>query len=199
MSKLHKNKGFKHYSFSGMYPVEKDYVYKGDEIYNILIRSYNKTIIDEIQKCMVNLKNKDFVITNVEKREWVNKKIDFVDSLTPTVGILKRNNKPCNWNIMKDDKMLLENQLYNNIIKKYNVLNDTNIMSKYQDIIKMIQIKNNCPIYIQYKGTSVMGYKIRIYFQDNEIAQNIANLASVEGIGSKNSSLGMGFVKSYFI
>jgi hypothetical protein len=44
-----------------------------------------------------------------------------------------------------------------------------------------------------------MGYKIRIYFQDNEIAQNIANLASVEGIGSKNSSLGMGFVKSYFI
>ena len=197
LSKLHKEKDFKHYSFSGLYPIEKDKIYKANEIYCIIIRSYKKEIIDELIKCFMNLKNDTFVVTNTNYKEWLtNKQVNYVDSLTPTIIMLKDKDKI--WEARKRDLKLLEQSIFLNAISKYQMLNNDIINYKYEDIIDNISVKNNIAIIVNYKNIKLLGYKLRVKFKQNIKAQNIANLVTVEGLGAKNSTLGMGFVKPYF-
>lgn len=195
LSCLHKQSGFKHYSFSGLYPIEKDNIYKADEIYSFLIRSCDKKIITEIMKCMTNFKNEDFITTNTTLKEWDYKQINYVDNLTPTIITLKNGRR---WNKDIDGEEIAKENIFNNLVRKYNSLNKTDFTFKYEDIIKNVKIKSKCAIIINYKNVKFLGYKFRVEFQENNIAQEIANLAVVEGIGEKNSSFGMGFVKPYF-
>ena len=195
LSCLHKSRGLKHYCFSGLYPVEKDNIYKADEIYSFMIRSYDKKITDEFFRIMNNFKNDDFIVTEITTKTWYHKNIEHIDNLTPTVFTLKNGQR---WNKDIHGIEIAKESVFNNLIKKYNSLNGTNFNFNYRDIIKEFTVKSKCAIIINYKGVKFLGYKLRIVFQDNAIAQEIANLAVVEGIGEKNSSFGMGFVKPYF-
>jgi CRISPR-associated endoribonuclease Cas6 len=195
LSCLHKSKGFKHISYSGLYPIEKDGVYKANEIYEFLFRSYKSDIIYEEQKCLEGLENDDFIVTSVICKVWDHKNIDYIDNLTPTILTMKSGQR---WNKDVDKVDIAKEGIFKNLIRKYNSLNDTNFKFEYKDIIKNIIIKSKCAIVINYKNVKFLGYKFRIYFQNNSIAQELANLAVVEGIGEKNSSFGMGFVKPYF-
>lgn len=195
LSCLHKRKGFKHYSFSGLYPVEKDYIYKADEIYNFLFRTYKKDIADEFIRVIQKTKNDDFVVTDVSLRIWQHKEINYVDNITPTVITLKDGIR---WNKDTHGIEIAKESVFKNLVKKYNSLNNTNFKFRYDDIIKDIEVKSKCAIVVNYKNIQVLGYKLRISYKDNSIAQEIANLSVVEGIGEKNSSFGMGFVKPYF-
>lgn len=195
LSCLHQSTGLKHYSFSGLYPTEKDNVYKADEIYSFLFRSYDVKIINEFIKCMHGLENKDFIVTEVLLKTWKHKNIKYVDNLTPTIITLKHGVR---WNKDIHGTEIAKKSIFNNLIKKYNSLNDTSFEFKYEDIIKNIENKSKCAIIVNYKCIQFLGYKFRIEFKENSIAQEIANLSVVEGIGEKNSSFGMGFVKPYF-
>jgi CRISPR-associated endoribonuclease Cas6 len=195
LSCLHKSTGLKHYNFSWLYPIEKDKCYKADEIYSFLFRSHDIKLINEFIKCIDNIKNDDFIVTNVILKSWDYKEIDYVDNLTPTVITLKDGIR---WNKETHGTEVAFTGLFNNLIKKYNSLNNTNFNFSYSDIIKDIEVKSNIAIVFKYKGILILGYKFRIRFQENSIAQEIANMAVIEGIGEKNSSMGAGFVKPYF-
>lgn len=195
LSCLHTNKGLKHYSFSGLYPIEQDRVYKEDEIYSYLFRTYNENMAHEFLKCIKGIKNDDFVVTDVIIRSWKHRDIKYVDSLTPTVITLKDGLR---WNKDIHGIEIAKEQIFKNLIRKYNSLNNTNFTFNYCDIIKEISLKNKSLKILNYKGIKILGYKLRVEFQENNIAQEIANLSVVNGIGEKNSSFGMGFVKPYF-
>lgn len=194
LSCLHKSKGFKHYSFSGLYPIERDYVYKSDEIYSFLFRTHDKEVANEFVKSIMNLNNDDFITTEVSLKTWNYENIKHIDNLTPTVFTL---NNGLRWNL-NDGMEIAKERIFNNLMKKYNCFNNTSFSFGYNDMIDDIIIKNECPIVINYKGIKFLGYKFRVKFKENPIAQEIANFAVVDGIGEKSSSFGMGFVKPYF-
>lgn len=195
LSCLHQATGLKHYSFSGLYPIEKDNFYKADEIYSFLFRSYKKQIVDEFVKSLNNLKNDDFIVTNIKVRDWEHRDIKYVDNLTPTVFTLKDGMR---WNKDIHGIEIAKESIFKNLIRKYNSLNNTKFEFKYEDIIKDIIVKSRCAIVLNYKGIKILGYKFRVEFENNGMAQEIANLSVAEGLGEKNSSFGMGFVKPYF-
>ena len=45
---IHQKDGFKHYSFGGFMPFEKEKVYKQGSTYNFIIRSLDKNFIDTL-------------------------------------------------------------------------------------------------------------------------------------------------------
>ncbi|MBU3092742.1 CRISPR-associated endoribonuclease Cas6 [Clostridium sp. CF011] len=195
LSSLHKTTDFKHYSFSGLYPIEKDNIYKADEIYSFLFRSYKKGIIEEVATAIKGLKNYDFIVTNIKTKDWEHRDIKYIDNLTPAVITLKDGMR---WNKDTHGVGIAKESIFKNLMRKYNSLNSTKFELNYEDIIKDIAVKSKCAIILNYKGIKILGYKFRVEFQENSIAQEIANLAVAEGIGEKNSSFGMGFVKPYF-
>lgn len=200
LQELHsKHRAFKHYCFSGMYPVETDMIYKEGEIYNILIRSYKWELLNEFKKNMVELSNDNFCVINVNTiKEYHKQNIEYIDTLTPTIVTVSENNKSKCWNIKNDNLEYFNQAIFNNLSKKYNDLQGINQTFNYEDIIDDIEIKNKYAIITNYKGIKFLGYKIRIYFKDNNIAQEFANLSIAEGVGEKNSSIGHGFTKPYF-
>lgn len=195
LSELHKNIGLKHYSYSGLYPIEQDSIYKADEIYSFIFRSYNNKIINEFITSMQTLENDDFIVTNVSTKRYKCKSIQFVDNLTPTIITLQDGIR---WNKEIHGVEVAKESIFKNLMKKYNSLYNTSFDFKYEDVIKDISVKSKCAIIVNYKGVKFLGYKFRVEFQNNGIAQEIANISVVEGIGEKNSSFGMGFVKPYF-
>lgn len=195
LSNVHKKqKAFKHYCLSGLYPIEKNRIYKEDNVYSFMIRSYNSTLIKNLQKCLINLENDMFVVMNVDLFIYNKSNIEYVDTLTPTI-IIKDN--LC-WNIHSDDTSYFKKYIFMNLANKYNSLQGLKMNFNYDDIIKDIEIKNSHAITFDYKGIKMLSYKLRIYFHENNIAQEFANLSIAEGIGQKNSSMATGFCKPYF-
>ncbi|WP_252225246.1 MULTISPECIES: CRISPR-associated endoribonuclease Cas6 [unclassified Clostridium] len=196
LKQLHTKKGkYKEYCLSGMYPIEQEKIYKQGEVYNILIRSYKHNIIKNLHSCLKDLENDNFIIINVNDiKRYKKSNIDYIDTITPT--IVTKDNR-C-WNYLKDSKEYFDKAIFNNLVKKYNYLQGINQIFNYEDVIDEINIRNKYAIIINYKGVKFLGYKIRVYFKDNNIAQEFANLSIAEGVGEKNSSFGQGFVKPYF-
>ena len=186
----------KHYSLSGLYPIEKDMIYKADESYNFLIRSYKKEIINEFKHCLDNLSNEVFDVIMVNKKEYDKSNVEYVDTLTPTMITIKEQ-KTC-WTHNNHSKEYFVQALFNNLCRKYNTLQGIRQDFNILDVIENVEIKSPSAIVTNYKNIKFLGYKIRVYFKDNNIAQEFANLAIAEGVGEKNSSFGQGFTKPYF-
>lgn len=195
LSCLHKDTGFKHFSYGGLYPIEKDGIYKADETYILTLRTYKTDIKNELIKCLDNLKNDDFVAIDVNSKDITHRDINYIDSLTPTIVTLKGGKR---WQKEINTSEELETALFKNLLRKYNHLNNLSLEIKQEDVIKGIDIKSKCAIIINYKGIKFLGYKFRIYFKENMIAQELAQICEVEGMGEKNSSFGAGFVKAYY-
>ncbi|HBJ1650428.1 TPA: hypothetical protein LA460_000332 [Clostridium botulinum] len=197
LAELHKQKKiFKHYCFSGLYNIESDKIYKEETIYTFMIRSYKQEIINNLQVCLNGLDNDVFTVIEIERVQYSKSNINYIDTLTPVVITNKDTCK--SWNILKDDIKYFNTAIFNNLVKKYNSLEGISQQFNYNDIITNMEIKNKYAIVISYKGVKFLGYKVRIYFKDNSIAQELANLCVAEGIGEKNSSFGQGFCKPYF-
>lgn len=196
MKKLHlKKKSFKHYCLSGLYPVDK--IYKEDECYTFMIRSYKKDMINNLQKCLDGLENDVFVVIDTQIKVYkYSNNIKYIDTITPT--IITHLERQQSWNILKDDKDYFCSRLFENLNNKYNSLENIVQHFDYDNIIDKVEFKNKCAIIVEYKGVKFLGNKIRIYFKENNIAQQFANLCIAEGVGEKNSSFGQGFCKPYF-
>jgi CRISPR-associated endoribonuclease Cas6 len=194
LSVLHKGKDLKHYSLSGLYPIETDRIYKADETYNFLIRSYKKDIINEFEYSLKSLSNEIFNVIMIIKKEYDKSNVQYVDTLTPT---MMTKDFRC-WSHNKDTKEEFLHAIFNNLCHKYNTLQGIRQEFNMEDIIENFEIKSKCAIITNYKGIKLLGYKLRVYFKNNNIAQEFANLSIAEGLGEKNSSCGQGFTKPYF-
>lgn len=195
LAELHKRgRTFKHYCFSSFYPCELDKIYKKENYYTFLIRSSKGNIINALKESLDGLENDIIETMDIENVEYKKSNIDYIDTLTPV--IVTKDNR--SWNILKDDKAFFDKAIINNLVKKFNELENISIETNYNDIVDRITIKNKYAIIVNYKGIKMLGYKVRIYFKNNIIAQEIANITLCDGVGEKNSSCGQGFCKPYF-
>lgn len=197
LKKLHKRNGFKGYSFSRLIPFERDF-YKNGEMYDFYIRSLDKKIIIDFKDSLNMLENDTFVVLDTEliDREQ-NKLIKECYTATPLVITVTKDNKLYSWK-PGDDIEVLKNSIAGNLAKKYNYVNGTNVYINTNDIIEDIVVKNSYPIVIKYKGITTFGNNVSIFFKENSIAQELAKVSYFLGLGTKNSSLGCGFVKPIF-
>lgn len=194
MTVIHKNKGLKGYSFSGLYPIEKGSVYKKYTIYSFIIRTTSQTINNEVLLCLKGIKNESYAISEIGTVVRNSSVIDYVDCITPAIVTLNNGKR---WNKDIDSIDEIKISIENNLLKKYSNIIGEDIKNK--DIIKDIEVKSRCGIVINYKNIKMVGYKFRVYFNSHTEAQKIANMSIALGIGEKNSALGMGFVKPYFV
>lgn len=193
-----KKKGFKNYSWCTLYPIEKDYIYKSNDVYRFTIRSYDMKLIDAFEKSLLNTRNDKFVVLQIDKSIRGYKKVDELITITPSIITIRdENNKLTSWNKDNSENVLQELSInvFNNLCKKYKENFKEDIILKKEDVIEDINILSNHGLVINYKNIKMLGYKIKVKFKENEIAQKLANAAIVLGLLEKNSTLGCGFVK----
>lgn len=193
MTSIHKSIGLKGYSFSGLYPIEKDSVYKSNTSYTFIIRTVSQTINNEIKVCLMGTENANMIVYDIQSIIRNNSYIDYVDTLTPAISTMNNSKR---WNMNVDSMESIKKLIINNLSRKCNVFLGKEI--DVDNIIEYIDIKSKCGIVIHYKNMKMIGYKFRVAFKDNAEAQQVANMSIALGIGEKNSSLGLGFVKPYF-
>jgi hypothetical protein len=196
LKEIHQKQGFKKYCISGATPFEK-INYKEAELYDFLIRTKDLKLIQNLRIAANDFENNDLMFLDTELKIIDNraKKIDLIETITPAVAVLRdeKTNKTISWTKEKG-LPVLEKALLNNLIKKSGL----EITDK-SNLIKEIKLSSDYPVVINYKNkVKIMGYKLKVKFEDNEIAQKLANIAVFEGVLTKNASLCCGFVKAFY-
>jgi len=192
---LHKEIGFKHYTFDNFYPIQRDGIYKEGNIYQITIRSLNENLIKTLSKTLrLNIDNPNFSIVQTSQKTINQSFISEIYSATPVIVTMKDGKY---W-VKEDDLMILHKQLQDNLIKKYQDFFAHNIKTS-QTFIQLFELKNNRLQTIQTDklhshGVPVKFYgnKFRIVPNEDEISQKLAFIALACGLGEKNS-FGGGF------
>lgn len=195
LATLHKGKGYKGYSLSSLSPTEKDGIYNKDEIYEFTIRSFNFQLIDRFKKSFEKFKSETFIVFSIRSHLIDIKYIKEAHCLTPAIITLENENKLKCLNLLKDDVEKAKNQIFVNLLKKYNFFNKLQLKLEYSDIFEDIVPLHNIAIICNYKGIKLLGYKYLLKFKNNEIAQQIAEIALVNGIGEKNT-ISFGFINT---
>ena len=197
----HQSKGFKHYTFGGLFPIEKERVYKKDSSYTFAIHSVNENLINilshELRK---NINNPDILVVETTKKRVKQFFISELYTVTPVIVSIENG---LYWTTDKDgDIVKLQKQLHDNLEKKYQDFYGEKIKAK-QNFIQLLEIKNRVPqsIYITKNDTKVESKEIRIRFfgnkfkivpHEDDVSQKLAFLALGSGLGEKNS-FGGGF------
>ncbi len=184
---FHKKNIYKNYCFDAMYPIEKDKVYKCGNIYTFTIRTINKELADYFNTVLANEYNDLIKCLTTEIRILPKKIIEKIYSLTPV--IIKNDSGYWRENLSLED---FEKRLKENLIKKYNYINNTKIDEDF-DLYLSIEFKNKKPYAVNYKNIKLLGDKISINISDNKIAQDLAYMALGTGLCEFNSR-GGGFM-----
>ncbi|WP_252231970.1 CRISPR-associated endoribonuclease Cas6 [Clostridium sp. ZBS15] len=185
--KFHKSNKFKYYCFDSLYPIEKDKVYKKNNVYTLTIRTIDKNLAKFFNNVLVNEFDNYIKALTSEIRIIPKKHIDKIYSITP--AIMKSNNGYWKSKMTIDD---FERRLKENLIKKYNSILDTKINEDF-DLYTTIEFKNKKPIATSYKEIKLLGDKISLNIAENEMAQNLAYMSIGTGI-LENNGRGFGFI-----
>lgn len=189
LSLLHKsNDRYKHYSFSGLYPIEEDKVYKKGGLYSFTLMSPKTELINAFKTALLTHRDNIFVCCNTELIKFSKPIIREIESITPCV-ITYEGNK----SLMQKRLMLIQDRVRVNAIRKYNDIFKKNIGEDFE-FIQGITILNNKPIRVNYKNGKIFGFKLKINVNSDEISQDIAKIIVQSGILEKNS-IGLGFCK----
>lgn len=184
LKEIHKKNTYKNYVFCNLYPIQKDGIYKQNNIYFFDLRGIEFNKLLKLKQVIQNSENQYFktIQSNLQTHEQI--KINKLISLTPAIITTPKGDYD-----IKDDMNLAKNRILANIQKKYkNIYNtEANV-----DFIKEIKKTNRLPIKIPYKNINMLGNKFVIEVKDDPVSQNLAYLALSVGILEKNS-LGLGF------
>ena len=189
---IHEVNKFKYYCFDGLYPIEKDKVYKQDNIYTLTLRTIDKKLADFFYKVLENESNDIFKGLRSEIRIIPKKHIDKIFSVTP--AILKTENGYWKQNLTLDD---FERRLKENLIKKYNYIMDTKINEDFE-LYNSIEFNNKKPFAVSYKNVKLLGDKITLNAADNAMAQELLYMSIGTGILEMNSR-GQGFINYRYL
>lgn len=186
-AELHSQNRYKYYCYDSLYPIEKDKVYKKDQIYTLTIRTLHANLAKYFSECVVNTYTDKLKGLTAQVRIIPKKHIDVMYTLTP--AILK-----CDSGYWKDEMTVeqYEERLKVNLIKKWNELHGEKIQEDFE-LFTGVEFLSKCPVASQYKGIKLLGDKIRIHVADNEMAQKLAYMALGSGVLEMNSR-GFGFV-----
>ncbi|MGL4989879.1 MAG: CRISPR-associated endoribonuclease Cas6, partial [Sarcina sp.] len=165
----HNLKEYKEYNFNYLYPPEKDKVYKADNLYTLTIRTINKDLAAYIHNDIVNHYDENLKAVKCDIRIIPKKHIEKIYSVTPI--IIKNKGY---WRNLESIEFF-EKRIKENILKKSNYLNKTSI--KNHDFYSEIQFKNRKPISTNFKNIKLLGDKIELSIQSDQISQDLAYLS----------------------
>lgn len=182
--RFHEENKSKLYSFSGLWPIEKNGVYKKGKCYVITIRSVDEGFVSYIGMC--NHTDTKMETLEVSYKQISKKLIEKIYTLTPVV--LKAEDGY--WRKQKnlDD---FERLLFENAIKKYNQFTGEKADEDFE-LYTDIFFLNRKPISSRYKNIHLIGDKIELRISDNPQAQELAYFITAVGLG-ENCSRGFGF------
>ena len=194
LQNFHKSSSLKYYTFSGFYPIQKDKIYKKNQIYEFKIRSLDKDFITLLQnKLKENINNPNMAVVDIDFKKINSFFIKELYSITPVIVTISNKRY---WTFHESGDILsLIKQLHNNLEKKYNSFFNEKISSN-ENFIEVIEIKNQVPQTIEFskngKKIKLFGNKFKIIPNTDEISQKLAFIALGAGLGEKGS-FGGGF------
>ncbi len=185
---FHSANVYKNYTFNTFFPIEKNQLYKNNNIYAIQIRTVDKGLAEFFSSVLKNHFTDDLKVLTVDIKLIPRKTINCIYSLTP---VLLKNSDFGYW---KDNLSLIdfERRIRENLIKKYNNIMETKLEENFE-VFTAFELTNEKPIGFPYKSKKILGDKIKIYVSDNEKAQELAYMALGTGIGEMNAR-GAGYV-----
>lgn len=181
---LHEENKYKNYVFCNLYPIERNSIYKCNNIYYFDIRGIDLKMLMKLKQVLNEAENENFKVIQLNFETSMQRKIIKLITLTPVIITTKIGDYD-----IKDDLEFVKNRLVANIQKKYKAIYNT---EPNVDFIKEIIKTNKKPIKIPYKNIHMLGSKFEIMVKEDPISQNLAYLMLSIGCGEKNS-LGFGF------
>lgn len=189
LKKHHQKQGFKYYVYQTLYPAEKDRFYKEGSIYVYRLRTLNKSLSFAFQQALKH-SNAFFTTIAIERRVLPQKHIFELKTLTPVITSV--DSRP----LLKEHGIYaIQNQIQANAEKKYNDFH--NKTERFQPFIQSIELLNHKPIALTYKGKKMLGNRVRLFVNEDEASQTLANVVIGSGLGEKNSVLGAGYLLYY--
>lgn len=177
----HETNRFKNYCFGGLYPIEKEGVYKKDNIYTVTVRTVDSNLAQYFSKVLRNHYTDSMKGLTVENRVLPRKVIGEIYSLTPVI-------QKSDGGYWKNQMSLeeFERRLFDNAVKKYNQYTGKKIDEDFQ-LYTNITFLNRKPIANQYKGIQLLGDKVNLKIADNAQAQELAYFLLGTGLCELNS------------
>ena len=184
LKEIHEKNTFKNYVFCSLYPVQKDGIYKQNNIYSFDLRGLEFSKIMKLKQVLTGIETDYFKIIQINLQNHEQIKINKLITLTPTIITTPKGDYD-----IQDNMELVKDRILANIQKKYKNIYNTEVNV---DFIKEIKKTNRQPIKIPYKNINMLGNKFEIEVKEDPMSQNLAYLALSIGILEKNS-LGLGF------
>jgi len=183
---FHEINRYKQYCMSGLFPLEKDGMYKKDKIYTLTVRTVDSTLAKYFAEELKNHYTDTIKGLTSEISIIPRKIVGELYSLTPVILKSDQGYWKNTMNITQFEKRLFEN-----IIKKYNQYTGKKADENFQ-LYTNITFLNQKPIANEYKGIRLLGDKIHLQVADNEMAQEMAYFMLGAGMLEMNSR-GYGF------
>lgn len=182
----HKKNQFKLYSWGGFYPIEKDGIYKKEQIYTITIRTVDVKLANYFSNTLANHDTPIMRGLMVENRIIPKKIIEEIYMLHPLV--VKTANGYWRGQISLDE---YERLLFENAVKKYNQYTGEKMDEDFQ-LYTNLTFLNRKPIGLTYKGIKLLGDKVNFKISDDPRAQELAYFLLGAGLG-ENCARGCGY------
>ena len=166
-------------------------------------RSVNKVLIEELEYLLCkNINNSYLQVVSTQKKEIKQYFIKELYSATPVIITDRKDErgKQLFWSLYYNGDILsLQKKLQNNLEKKLKYFYQEELVDS-KNFIQEIELKNQKPQSIYFKTTKdkkeriirLLGNKLRIVPNSDDISQKLAFLSLAVGLGEK-SSLGGGF------
>lgn len=185
LKELHQQNTFKPYVFSMPYPREDDRIYHKGRMYCFNLRSSKLEFALAMKNYLPKARG-DARVISVELRTYTQSYVSELISLTPIIATV---NNQC-W-MPENGLALLASRLHNNAVKKCKALN-VSFAEPDDYFFEMIELINQKPIGVSYKGTTLLGHKVQLKIKPQQMAQQIAITVLGQGLAEKNS-LGFGY------
>lgn len=177
----HEKNCLKNYCMGGLYPIEKDGVYKKEEIYTITIRTVDVELAKYFSKELRNHYTESIKGLTLENRILPKKFISEIYTLTPVIMKTDKGYWRDQISINEFERLLVEN-----LIKKYNQYTGEKIDEDFQ-LYTGLTFMNRKPVKVEYKGIHLLGDKVNLKISDDVRAQELAYVLLGTGIGTMNA------------
>lgn len=186
-SQMHESNMYKMYCHDFLYPIEKDQIYKKDNIYSITIRTIDDDLAKFFSEVLVHSHSNEMKALTAEIKIIPKRVINSIHTLTPAVMKSEKGY----WRT-KMPVSEFEERLKVNLIKKYNSFYGEKLDEDFQ-LYHGVEFFNNAPIPIRYKNITLLGDKVKLHISEHDTAQKLAYMSLGTGILEMNAR-GNGFV-----
>lgn len=179
LKQIHEQNTYKNYVFCNLYPIEKDSIYKKNNIYTFDLRGIEIEKILKLKQVMNNAENDYLKVIQIIFQTNQQREIKKLITLTPTIITTEKGNYD-----IKDNLEFVKKRILANTQKKYKNIFKDNVDI---DFIKDIKKTNVKPIKIPYKNINILGNKFELFINEDKMSQDLAFLILSIGCLEKNA------------